>query len=228
MENKVKDNNYYVVQGFMVKDLKLKGLEKDIYAIIYGFSQTENQTFKGSLQYLVDWTNSTKQGVLKALKSLMDKEFIAKKTTLIGGVNSVEYYATQFNTTIQLSLPNNINDNIDNKKESKKANGYDDIINSQITDETLKTTLYEFIKMRKLIKKPMTDRALQLLIEKLHKMANTPQKAIQILEQSIMNNWQGVFELKQDFKQSSKDANKRHYTKEELDSLFTPLDELEI
>lgn len=116
-------------------------------------------------------------------------------------------------------------------KESKKESNYDTIINSQITNEDLKATLYEFIKMRKLIKKPMTDRALQLLIGKLHKLANTPDKAIQVLEQSIVNNWQDIYELKTNYikpKDNGKQATKHEYTKEQYDSMFDNIYDVEI
>lgn len=106
-ESKVKDGNYYVVQSFMVKDLKLKGLEKDVYAIIYGFSQGDNQKFNGSLQYLADWTTSTKQGVIKVLKSLQDKGLIIKEDKQINGVKFCEYYTTELNT-----LLNNVEEGI--------------------------------------------------------------------------------------------------------------------
>ncbi len=124
--SRVKDGNYFVVQSFMVKDLKLKGNELIIYAIIYGFSQAENQAFTGSLQYLADWTNSTKQGVLKSLKSLQEKGYIIKNENYINSVKFVEYYTTNFNRVLnkveqgvlnkveqggQQSLPNNISDN---------------------------------------------------------------------------------------------------------------------
>lgn len=134
--SKLKDGNYFVVQSFMVKELKLKGNELIVYAIIYGFSQTENQTFSGSLQYLAEWTNSTKQGVLKSLKALQEKGFIIKNENYINGVKFVEYYATKFNTPlnyveqgvlnkveypIKQSLPNNIDDNISfNIKDNNK------------------------------------------------------------------------------------------------------------
>lgn len=134
--SKLKDGNYFVVQSFMVKELKLKGNELIVYAIIYGFSQTENQTFSGSLQYLAEWTNSTKQGVLKSLKALQEKGFIIKNENYINGVKFVEYYATKFNTPlnyveqgvlnkvehpIKQSLPNNIDDNISfNTKDNNK------------------------------------------------------------------------------------------------------------
>ena len=127
--SKVKDKTYVVIQSFMVNELDLKGNELIIYAIIYGFSQAENQTFSGSLQYLADWTNCTKQGVIKILKSLVDKGFIVKKENVINSVKFCEYYSTKFNTLlnkveypIKQSLPNNIEYNIDNNidKENNK------------------------------------------------------------------------------------------------------------
>jgi len=37
---KVREDNYFAVQGWMVTELKLKGNALMLYAIIYGFSQT--------------------------------------------------------------------------------------------------------------------------------------------------------------------------------------------
>lgn len=134
--NKIKDGNYINIQAFMIKDLNLKGNELIIYAIIFGFSQAENQTFSGSLQYLADWTNSTKQGVMNCLKSLQAKGHIVKEENYINGVKFVSYYATKFNTLLnkveqgacnkveqgmQQSLPNNIDNNIkDNNINNNK------------------------------------------------------------------------------------------------------------
>lgn len=98
--SRVKDGNYYVVQSFMVKDLKLKGLEKDVYAIIYGFSQAEDQTFTGSLQYLADWTCASKQAIMNALKKLVDKQLLIKKEKFVNNVKFVEYSPTDW-TSIQ-------------------------------------------------------------------------------------------------------------------------------
>ena len=61
----IKNGNYITIQSFMVKDLKLKGNELLVYAMIYGFSQNGQTKFTGSLQYLADWTNSTRRGVMK-------------------------------------------------------------------------------------------------------------------------------------------------------------------
>jgi len=146
----VKENTYINIQAFMVNDLHLKGNELLIYAIIFGFSQDEESEFTGSLQYLADWTQSTKQGVMKALQSLCEKQLILKnveyknnirfctyKTSTVlnkveqGIKQSLTGYETKFNGCIKQSLPNNINntldntitDNIVNPKNQKHKNG---------------------------------------------------------------------------------------------------------
>ena len=83
------------------------------------------------------------------------------------------------------------------KKESKPKNGYEKIINEYTDNEELRTALWEFIKMRKLIKKPVTDRALKSIMNKLDTLAGTDSEKIAILDQSITNSWQGVFPLRQ-------------------------------
>lgn len=88
----------------------------------------------------------------------------------------------------------NKNTNTENKKE--KWTSIDKIINSYTKNESLRDALKEFLKMRKSIKKPMTDQAMKLLINKLDKIGSNDNEKIEILNQSIFNSWQGIFELK--------------------------------
>lgn len=53
-----------------------------------------------------------------------------------------------------------------------------------------------FIEMRKKIKKPPTDYALKLIIDKLVKFRANGQDVKQVLEKSITSGWQDVFEIK--------------------------------
>ncbi len=65
-------------------------------------------------------------------------------------------------------------------------------------DEALNEAFSEYIKMRRQIKAPMTARAVELAIAKLNKLSGGDNdKAIAILDQSIMNSWKGLFELKE-------------------------------
>ncbi len=84
------------------------------------------------------------------------------------------------------------------KEEKPKKTNYDLIIDNFTDDAELKDAIYEFIKMRKLIKKPMTDRALTMILNKLKKYSQDEKIQIEILNQSIMNNWQSIYMLKND------------------------------
>ena len=92
-KSKVTRDNYICIQGWMILDLELKGNELLVYACIYGFSQAENQVFSGGLQYLADWTRSTKRGVMKTVKSLVEKGLVEKKDRYVNDVKFCEYRA---------------------------------------------------------------------------------------------------------------------------------------
>lgn len=87
----LKESNYFVVQAFMVLDLGLKGIERDIYAIIYGFSQTTGNKFTGSISYLEKWTLSSRPTIISALKKLVEKELLIKRVKYENGIKLVSY-----------------------------------------------------------------------------------------------------------------------------------------
>ena len=92
-------------------------------------------------------------------------------------------------------------DNI--KKVSKKEESFDDIIDNSVENEDVKKELYEFIKMRKLIKRPLTNRALEMIINKLNSLSKDEKEQIKILDQSIINNWQNIYPVKEDERKST-------------------------
>lgn len=92
-------------------------------------------------------------------------------------------------------------------------------------DERLDDALREYIAFRKKIKKPMTDRAIQLAVKKLQKMSSDIDEQIAIIEQSILNGWQGLFPLKADKeekrsvnKKDNNNFNRRQYDMDDLES----------
>ncbi len=165
MNTKVRNENYVTIQGWMINEMKLKGNELLVYAIINGFSQEENQVFSGSLQYLADWTNSTKQGVMKNLKSLVEKGYIGKNEKIINSVKFCEYYVTKFRGVcnkveqgmqqsliggVQQSCTNNIDiNNKDNNIDEKIENIYTPPIPfpSKSEEEILKKEFEELWKL---------------------------------------------------------------------------------
>lgn len=106
---------------------------------------------------------------------------------------------------------NNININKERKKEAKT---YDEILSNFSLSDRLTKTIMEFIKMRKMIKKPLTNKGLELMVEKLKKMAMNEDEQVKILEQSIMNNWLGLYELEEKNKPMSQEEVYRRFLEE--------------
>lgn len=89
--------------------------------------------------------------------------------------------------------------NTNNKKVSKKpVESFDSIIGRSTESQELREALIEFVKFRKLIKKPMTSKALELIIAKLNKLGHSDKEKIAIVNQSIERGWAGVFAIKDD------------------------------
>lgn len=230
--SKVKDENYIHIPGWAVTRLGLKGNELLVYSIIYGFSQDGETRFTGSLQYLADWTNSTKQSCIKCLKSLAEKGYITKYEKIVNGVKFCEYQAVKLKSMvvnkveqgskqsltggIKQSLHNNLDNNtLDNnivsKKERKsKSKSYDEQITEYTQNEDLQNALKAFLQMRSFIKKPMTEYALKLMLKKLDELGNTDDIKIAILNQSIAHNWQGIFPLKDEYTNQKKQPEKKY------------------
>lgn len=90
---RVKDENYYQISGWMINKLHLKGTALNIYAIIYGFTQDNESEFRGSRQYLCDFTGATKPTIDKALNDLINQNLIIKNTEVINGITFNKYKA---------------------------------------------------------------------------------------------------------------------------------------
>jgi hypothetical protein len=91
-------------------------------------------------------------------------------------------------TSDQPPTTNKKNKNVKNDKN--ETNTYSDI-------PELNEVILEFVKFRKSVKKPMTDNAVKLMLGKLNKMTSNVNEQIEIINQSILNGWTGIYPLKE-------------------------------
>jgi len=95
------------------------------------------------------------------------------------------------------------------KKEEKNI---EDRKEKRFDNPDLEEIFKDFVTMRNKIKKPLTDKAEKLLIAKLKKLSKyNSVQAIQILEQSIINCWQDVYELKSESKKDARTPEQIKY-----------------
>ena len=91
-------------------------------------------------------------------------------------------------------------------------------------NDLLENTFADFRDMRKKIKAPMTDRAVDLMVGKIKKL--DPGTAVKMLEQSILKGWKDIYKLEDDKKDPAGNRQQprgrftnfpqRNYTSEEL------------
>lgn len=70
-----------------------------------------------------------------------------------------------------------------------------DLFEEYTSNDNLISALMDFAKFRKEIKKPMTERAIKLLLTELDKIANSDEEKIELLNKSIMNGWKSVYPI---------------------------------
>ena len=106
---------------------------------------------------------------------------------------------TLLNTNrLNTKVLNTNNKKVSKEQSSKPVENFNSIIEEATESEELRSALIEFVKFRKLIKKPMTNKALELIISKLNKIGSSDREKVEIINQSIERGWAGVFALKSD------------------------------
>lgn len=93
----MRDDHYFVVKGWMVNRLKLKGNERDIFALIYGFTWPqecgEPQWCTCSQTFFADATLTSKKTVARSLESLIERGLIIKEYECVGSFTYPKYAA---------------------------------------------------------------------------------------------------------------------------------------
>lgn len=91
--------------------------------------------------------------------------------------------------------------------DSKESKTFDQLIEEYTTNEELRQELKEHLKVRKQKKAALTNRAVELSLSKLDKIAADDYEKIKIVQNAIMSGWTGFFPLKPDEKKTMKKPN---------------------
>lgn len=105
--------------------------------------------------------------------------------------NKMEQNGT--NGSVNENVNVNVNDNV-NIKETISKDIAKKIEKKYFESLKVNTIFNEFLELRKKLKAVNTDRAINMLINKLNEYDEETQ--YEMIEQSIVNSWKGIFELK--------------------------------
>lgn len=168
----MKETDYIVIQAPMVTDLKLSGNKLIVFALIHGYCKDGVHEFNGSINYICEWTNLTRNTVIATLKALVDDDLIRKHEYTANNVKLCTYTlggSAKIAPVVQSSIdldkdgsvknalgsaeialggsakiaPNNIVTNIDNNISSEKENIIKKKVRTRRTKEFVPPTVEE-------------------------------------------------------------------------------------
>ena len=208
-----KKENFTSIHNKLINDSRISLKAKGI--MLYMLSKPENWKY-----YPKEIAKNSKDGldsVYSGIKELIEAGYISRTRHSDGTIDYFVFEDVEENDIIDFSKkenPNRENPNRENPNREipdvlirKNTNKERIIVNNELKkekteihftsiyqSEEFKQTFSDFLEMRKTIKKPATKKAMEMIIKKLEKVDNE-ELAIQMLERSIINNWQDVYEI---------------------------------
>ena len=224
--------NYYAIIPANVRyDKNLKDKAKLLYGEITALCNEKGYCW-ASNRYFAELYSVSIKTISTLIKNLIDNGYIYSEIIYKEGSKEIDkrylklvnnpienIVNTPMEEKVNTPMEEKVKDNntifnntiINNKKEKKeKASSKNnkseiDMLIEEYTNNTeLKNTLIEFVKHRKSLKAPMTTRALKQLMNKLNSLATNDFTKIEILNESILNGWKGVFPLKNNWTPKNK------------------------
>ena len=205
-------------------DTRLNALEKIILTEIDSLDNGEKGCY-ASNEHLAEFCQCSKTKVSTAIRKLIDcgyiyvQNFDGRKRELKSRLSNFERQNIKNckadiqnlkESNTDNNTVNNTNNTLSKKERKSKSKSYDEQIAEYTQNEDLQNALKAFLQMRSFIKKPMTEYALKLMLKKLDEIGNTDDEKIAILNQSITNNWQGIFPLKNEYTKQEKHPEKKY------------------
>ena len=250
-----KTNNYTVMSNEHLKDRRLSLKAKGLLSVMLSLPDTWDYSISGlvaickesetavkstlnelkSCGYLVvtkKMPDETESGRIEYVYDIFEhaktgKQADKKQGVENLGVENLEVESLGVENVRQLSTKkSNTDKSTTNKKKESTRAAYDEIIESYTENEELRNALIEFVKMRKMIKKPLTNKALTLLLTSkkgLDGLASSDAEKIDIVNQTVMHSWQGFYPLKDDgdSKQAKQSMEQSQETKELIELMET-------
>ena len=87
----LRENDYIAILSPFVTKLGLSGNKLIIFSLIHGFCRDGEQEFKGSINYISEWTNTSRNTVISILKELVDLGLLEKRDYVVNGVKFCAY-----------------------------------------------------------------------------------------------------------------------------------------
>ena len=213
MENK--PNYYAVIPANVRYDKNLPGRASMLYGEITALCNDQGYCWAGN-EYFADLYDVHEKTISRWISALVDGGYILSKRVyreslkiterhlIIPSVTNVAKMLPHPSEVAKMSRPKeqkcsdqgNKNATYNNTPNNTPNKNIKNMFSDYTENEDLLSTLDDFLEMRKKLKKEPTENAIKRILQRLDKLAANDDEKIEMLENSIMNGWSGVFPLK--------------------------------
>ncbi|MCW3806123.1 helix-turn-helix domain-containing protein [Plebeiibacterium marinum] len=180
---KNKDYKGLWIPLYVMEDASLSPSEKMLLSILINLSENHTKSCNASNSYLASKMCFSSRRIQQILSTLKSKGYISARNVFHEGTKDISHRVVKVT-----SYPSRKGLHIDNKEDRKvyiKKN------------EELNRVFYNFIKYRQELKKPLAEKSLEAMAQKLVDMSNnTVERAKKIVNQSIEKGWLSLYDLK--------------------------------
>lgn len=204
------ENGYLRIANELIEALagiRISGEEMQCLWVIFRKTYGWEKKFDWiALSQFEEMTGIKRPNVVRALCKLIDKNIVIKKDN---GFNVSYGFQKDYRKWKPLSKKITIikKDKAVIKKDKKSLSKKIHTINNSTIDTITKESIIfpdwlpleewkDFVEMRNKIKAPLTDKAVELAISKLSKLKDGGDNPAEVLNESIMNSYKGLFPLK--------------------------------
>lgn len=206
-----KNDNYTVLSNVFLKDKNLSIKAKGFLAVVMGLPEDWDFSINGICSILKEGKASIYNTINELKEFGYCKVTVCRdeKTKMITG-NDYSFFEEPNFDELDLEKPHTENLNADNYTQlstynnKKNKETITDKIKKQISDfvsENFIDVMVEWLLYKKDRRESYSSqKSLKACYNKLYNLSNgSPEKASKIVEQSMANNWAGLFELKEGF-----------------------------
>lgn len=234
----IKNDNYTTMSNYHLKDKNISLKAKGLLSIMLSLPEEWHYSVDG----LTTICKESKNTVNSVLKELEDNGYLLRQRKYVDGkISEWEYLIFENNDNHDDYLhPKNLypknedieNEDIENwdvykytnksntkelntnKEKTIKKESIDSVIHNYTNSEELVSALLDFKEMRKVLKKPLTPRAMKQCLKKLDGLDE--ESKVKVVLQSVEHGWLTFYELK-DIKSFTKNGTTvpQWYTKTE-------------
>jgi len=198
-------SNFYVLDKQISEDRRLSWSARGLLIFLLGKPDHWQVSVEALLNCGPDKKGNRKEAIYGYINELISAGYVTRQKHASG---AMDYVVSEFPSDTVTEKPDWANPD-----QANPNLGYPTLVSTEVKQELKKAAKIQlelpgwlpeeswqgFVEMRQKIRKPMTPRAVSMILKKLEGFMQSGQDVAAILDQSVVKSWQDVFPVRQQY-----------------------------